>query len=46
MLRMFNSLMYGAQERLSITSPFFVPDDSLLMPSRRLRDAGWPLSCS
>ena len=29
-LRMFNSLIYGAQERLSITSPYFVPDDSLL----------------
>lgn len=29
-LRMFNSLIYGAQHRLSITSPYFVPDDSLL----------------
>ena len=29
-LRMFNSLIYGAQQRLSITSPYFVPDDSLL----------------
>jgi phosphatidylserine/phosphatidylglycerophosphate/cardiolipin synthase-like enzyme len=29
-LRLFNSLIYSAQRRLSITSPYFVPDDSLL----------------
>jgi cardiolipin synthase A/B len=29
-LRLFNSLIYGAQHRLSITSPYFVPDESLL----------------
>jgi cardiolipin synthase len=29
-LRLFNALIYGAQERLSITSPYFVPDESLL----------------
>lgn len=29
-LRLFNTLVYGAQERLSITSPYFIPDDSLL----------------
>ena len=29
-LRLFNTLIYGARERLSITSPYFVPDDSLL----------------
>jgi len=29
-LRLFNALIYGAQHRLSITSPYFVPDDSLL----------------
>jgi cardiolipin synthase len=29
-LRLFNSLLYSAQERLSITSPYFVPDESLL----------------
>ena len=29
-LRLFNTLIYGAQHRLSITSPYFVPDDSLL----------------
>ena len=29
-LRLFNTLIYGAQQRLAITSPYFVPDDSLL----------------
>jgi cardiolipin synthase len=29
-LRLFNSLLYSAQRRLSLTSPYFVPDDSLL----------------
>jgi cardiolipin synthase len=29
-LRLFNTLIYGAQHRLSITSPYFGPDDSLL----------------
>ena len=29
-LRMFNTLIYGAERRLSITSPYFVPDESLL----------------
>lgn len=29
-LRLFTSLMYGAKKRLSITSPYFVPDESLL----------------
>ena len=29
-LRLFNMLIYGARERLSITSPYFVPDESLL----------------
>ncbi|MCW2803358.1 MAG: cls [Propionibacteriaceae bacterium] len=29
-LRLFNILIYGAQQRLSITSPYFVPDESLL----------------
>ena len=29
-LRLFNTLIYGAQHRLTITSPYFVPDDSLL----------------
>ena len=29
-LRLFNTLIYGAQRRLTITSPYFVPDDSLL----------------
>ncbi|AXK47164.1 cardiolipin synthase [Brachybacterium saurashtrense] len=29
-LRMFNSLIYAATSKLSITSPYFVPDESLL----------------
>ncbi len=29
-LRLFNALMYSAQERLVIVSPYFVPDDSML----------------
>jgi cardiolipin synthase len=29
-LRLFNALMYSAQEKLIVTSPYFVPDDSLL----------------
>ncbi|WP_374224835.1 cardiolipin synthase [Paenarthrobacter sp. DKR-5] len=29
-LRLFNSLIYSAVERISICSPYFVPDDSLL----------------
>ncbi|WP_431710036.1 cardiolipin synthase [Glutamicibacter uratoxydans] len=29
-LRLFNTLIYSASERLQITSPYFVPDDSLL----------------
>jgi len=29
-LRLFNSLVYSAQRRVIITSPYFVPDDSML----------------
>lgn len=29
-LRLFNSLLYAAQERIMITSPYFVPDESML----------------
>lgn len=29
-LRMFTTLLYSAQERISLTSPYFVPDESLL----------------
>lgn len=29
-LKLFNSLLYYAQKRVSITSPYFVPDESLL----------------
>jgi cardiolipin synthase len=30
-LRLFNALMYSAQEKIIITSPYFVPDESMLM---------------
>ncbi|MFD1715296.1 cardiolipin synthase [Amnibacterium flavum] len=30
-LRLFDALLYYAQERIIITSPYFVPDDSMLM---------------
>ena len=29
-LRLFNDLLYAAQERIVITSPYFVPDESML----------------
>lgn len=29
-LRLFNTLIYGAQSRVCLVSPYFVPDDSLL----------------
>ncbi|GAA1779291.1 cardiolipin synthase [Nocardioides hankookensis] len=29
-LRLFTSMLYSAEHRLSLTSPYFVPDDSLL----------------
>ena len=29
-LRLFTAMIYGARHRLSLTSPYFVPDDSLL----------------
>jgi cardiolipin synthase len=29
-LRLFNTMIYGARRRVSITSPYFVPDESLL----------------
>jgi cardiolipin synthase len=29
-LKLFNSLLYNAERRISITSPYFVPDESLL----------------
>ena len=29
-LRLFNSLLYSAQEKIIITSPYFVPDESML----------------
>lgn len=30
-LKLFNSLLYEARERVSLTSPYFVPDESLMM---------------
>jgi cardiolipin synthase A/B len=45
-LRLFNSLIYSAQRRLSITSPYFVPDDSLLYAITRPRSAASTSSCS
>jgi len=30
-LRLFNSLLYSAQEKIIITSPYFVPDESMLI---------------
>ena len=29
-LRLFNALLYNAQERIIVTSPYFVPDESML----------------
>lgn len=29
-LRLFNSMLYSAERKLTLTSPYFVPDDSLL----------------
>ncbi|GAA4661766.1 cardiolipin synthase [Kineococcus glutinatus] len=29
-LRLFNALLYSAQERISIVSPYFVPDESMM----------------
>ncbi|MEN0014086.1 MAG: cardiolipin synthase [Solirubrobacteraceae bacterium] len=29
-LKLFNSLLYNAERRISVTSPYFVPDESLL----------------
>jgi cardiolipin synthase len=29
-LRLFNALLYGAQHKVIVTSPYFVPDDSML----------------
>lgn len=29
-LKLFNSLLYGAQKKIIITSPYFVPDESML----------------
>ena len=39
-LQLFNSLIYSAQRLLSITSPCFVPDESLLYASTTAAQRG------
>ena len=36
-LQLFNSLIYSAQRLLSITGPYFVPDESLLYCQHDIR---------
>ena len=45
-LRLFNTLIYGAQHRLSITSPYFVPDESLLYAITTAAQRRSPSNCS
>jgi len=42
-LRMFTSLLYTATERISITSPYFVPDESLLYAVTTAAQRGVPV---
>ncbi|MGZ4476072.1 MAG: cardiolipin synthase [Nocardioides sp.] len=42
-LRMFTSLLYLATERISITSPYFVPDESLLYAVTTAAQRGIPV---
>jgi len=42
-LRMFTSLLYTATERISITSPYFVPDESLLYAVTTAAERGVPV---
>jgi len=42
-LRMFTSLLYAATERISITSPYFVPDESLLYAVTTAAQRGIPV---
>lgn len=42
-LRMFTSLLYSATERISITSPYFVPDESLLYAVTTAAQRGVPV---
>jgi cardiolipin synthase A/B len=39
-LRLFNSLVYAATERVIITSPYFVPDDSMLYAITTAAESG------
>jgi cardiolipin synthase len=41
-LRMFTSLVYGATRRISLTSPYFVPDESLLYAVTTAAQRGVP----
>ncbi len=45
-LRAFTTLLYSAQHRLSITSPYFVPDESCCTPSPPLPNVASTSSCS
>lgn len=42
-LKMFDSLLYAAEKRLSIVSPYFVPDDSLLYAIATASQRGVPV---
>jgi len=39
-LRLFNSLLYAAREKVIITSPYFVPDDSMLYAITTVAQSG------
>ena len=45
-LRLFLGLIYVAQRKIIIVSPYFVPDEALLSRSRRRATAGCRSSCS
>ncbi len=42
-LKLFNTLLYNAEKRVSITSPYFVPDESLLHAVISAADRGVPV---
>ena len=42
-LRLFTTLIYGATQRVSITSPYFVPDESLLYAVTTTAQRGVPV---
>ena len=45
-LRLFNTLIYGARRRVTVTSPYFVPDESLLYAITTAAQRGVQWSCS